>query len=181
MKRVLFLAITILGFIFIAAPTAVEYSHQIFINGKPFAKATVVNGVLAIPLEDLAKAGGGTLTLENAGLKLNGGTLSTFVGAHRVDVQGKDIGKHMPGVSGEQKAVKYTVKGESRALFAVQRAGQISSHVFQAGGKNWVPLADVAKAFGSTFTAPANLQPGQAISLNFGPNANSILGMGNFE
>jgi hypothetical protein len=61
-------------------------------------------------------------------------------------------------------------------VFHVQRAGVISKNVFMFNGKAYVPLADVAHAFGGTFTAPqGRLQPGQSLSLNFTVNGDGFL------
>ncbi|HMC22122.1 MAG TPA: hypothetical protein VKL19_09770, partial [Thermoanaerobaculia bacterium] len=70
MKRILVFALCVIGFILIAAPTATEY-HQVFVNGKPFAKAGLVNGIIAVRVRDLATAAGDTVALEH--FKLNGG------------------------------------------------------------------------------------------------------------
>ena len=74
MKRILVFALCVIGFMLIAAPTPVEY-HQVFVNGKPFAKAGLVNGIIAVRVRDLATAAGDTVALEH--FKLNGGTLTT--------------------------------------------------------------------------------------------------------
>ena len=63
MKKALVLALCVVGFILIAAPTAMEYA-PLFINGKPAGQAVLVNGVIAISVEQAAKAGGATLTLQ---------------------------------------------------------------------------------------------------------------------
>ena len=55
MKNVLVFACCVVGFLFIAAPTAIEH-HQVLINGKSFANAVVINGQLFVSMEDFAKA-----------------------------------------------------------------------------------------------------------------------------
>src|SRR5947199_7279134 len=44
-------------------------------------------------------------------------------------------------------------------------------------GKAWLPLVDVAKAFGAAnYAAPTNLRPGESIQLNFTKNLNAEQG-----
>jgi len=178
----------VLGFILIAAPTAVEY-HQVFLNGKPFAKAATINGVLAISVEDLAKAAGGTLTLEDAGFKVNGGTLNALIssysaeGKHKGEAQAKiklsqasvgtDQYKPQAGATPGNKAY---VKVENRPLFKVNKAGAITNRLLNGDGKVWVPLSDVARAFGGVFNqGGGTLKPGETINLSFTSNSNAIL------
>ena len=55
----------------------------------------------------------------------------------------------------------------------------VSSHVMMHNGKAYVPLADVARAFGvANWVAPMNLQAGQPITLNFAVNGNGVLAVG---
>jgi len=183
-KKIFVLALCLVSLASIASAfTLIE--NPVFLNGKPFAKAMLINGVIAISVEDLAKAGGGTLTLESAGLKLSGGTLSAMASipydsAHKhKDAQVKQAStvptdQHLPAVQN-----KAAIKGEGRAtqLFRVNKAGRISSRVFNGEGKAWVPLSDVAKAFGGVFNPPAagNLKPGQAIQLHCPSDSRAIL------
>src|SRR6266496_4042080 len=73
MKKILVSALCVIGFMFIAAPIYMNETHPVFLNGKPFAKAALINGIIAIKVEDLARATGDTLTLEH--FKLQGNTL----------------------------------------------------------------------------------------------------------
>ena len=63
----------------------------------------------------------------------------------------------------------------TNANFKVNRNGRIAAHTLNGDGKVWVPLSDLAKAFGGTFTITGNLKPGQSIQLNFAANPNAIL------
>src|SRR5437867_8774508 len=82
MKQVFVLVFCVLGFILIAAPTAVEY-HQVYFNGQPFAQAALIEGKLLIPVEAVAKAiSGGGLTLEDAHLTINAGKLNALVSSY---------------------------------------------------------------------------------------------------
>ena len=174
MKKILLVFVCLLGFLFIAAPIYIKYeTRPVVSNGKPFANAQFVNGQWAIPIADFAKAFGGTLTLE-PNFQLQGrnrlvALMSNYDTAKKHKIE---LGSAVPGVQGKADgAIILQNKG-----FQVRKAGEVSHSVFTLNGTTFVPLADVAKAFGGTFTAPAgNLTPGQALTLNFGVNGNSIL------
>jgi hypothetical protein len=177
MKRILAVALSAVAFASIASAfTLIE--HLVFLNGKPFAKARTINGEIAISVQELATALGGKLTLEDAGLKLRGGSLNAEVSSYTVKL-GKPSAvptdQHVPAV--QHKA---EVKGQSKpkALFRVNKAGQISAHVFNADGKNWVPLADVARACGGVFNSAAarTVKAGEAFQLNCPSDPSAILG-----
>ena len=174
MKKILLVFISLLGFLFVAAPIYVKYAATpVVTNGKPFANAQFVNGQWAIPIADFAKAFGGTLTLE-PNFQLQGNRLVALMSNYDTAKKHKiDLGSAVPGVQGNTAA-----KGQlSGGVFHVRKAGEISHNVFTLNGTTFVPLADVAKAFGTTFTAPAgNLTPGQSFTLNFAVNGNGILG-----
>src|SRR5207237_5446460 len=62
----------------IAAPIYMnQAATPVFLNGKPVGNALTINGVLAISLDDFAKAVSGVPNLQQAGLTLNGNRLST--------------------------------------------------------------------------------------------------------
>jgi len=180
MKKLSILAACAAGFFLIAAPIYVKTeSRALTMNGKQAATASFVNGQWAIALDDFAKLGGGSLTLEPT-FQLQGNTLSVLLPAvqtankkitqpNKVEASTVPDTFTVPGAAQKQKV--YT-----GGVFHVQRAGVISRGVFMFNGKAWVPLADVARAFGATFTAPqGNLQPGLSLSLNFTSNANGLL------
>lgn len=179
MKRILTVALCALGFLLIAAPIYMNQpTNPVLLNGKRFANAVTINGNLYISLEDFAKAAGGTLTLEQAGFKLQGNTLTantpasfTIKGNVQASAAPNTIGT--PAIKGEGQVAHKHIGANQ--LFQVRKAGGISNGVVIQGGKTWLPLADVAKAFGGTFTAPGNLKPGDTISLNFAVNGDGIL------
>ncbi len=129
-----------------------ERPNPVLLNGKPLANAVKVNGILYIPVADLAKGAGGSPTLEPT-LKLQGNTLTAA--AH----------KHIAGVKYEDVNVQ----------FQVRKAGEISSHVIMKDGKAWVPLGDVAKAFGAIIINYDSVKPGEPIRLNLTVNGDDIL------
>jgi hypothetical protein len=191
MKKVLVFALCVVGFILIAAPTAVEYA-PLFINGKPAGQAVLINGVIAISVESFAKAGGATLTLQPY-FQRQGPRLLATIGTDAIKYKDEAAVKLSPAAVGSVPAVqagvlkqsphpdiKFTtgVKNSTQfQIFRVQKGGEISGHVFEDGGKAYIPLADLATAFGGTFTAPAAnvFKPGEAIRLNFSVNPNAIL------
>ncbi len=199
MKKALVFALCVVGFILIAAPTAVEYS-PLFINGKPAGQAVLINGVVCYSIANFATAGGATLTLQ-PNYQRNGARLMALM-----DEASKGKEKWTPapatgaGVPVQAGALKQSGQGELKQsgqfkfftpapgqIFRVQRAGEISSHVFDFEGKGYFPLADLARALSTTYTAPAaapgatnaaaggTFKPGEAIRLNAGSNPNPIL------
>jgi hypothetical protein len=181
MKRITLLAASLSGFIFIAAPTAVEY-HQFLLNGKPFANAATINGVLAIPLRDFVRAAGGNTTLEPY-FQLQGSTLTTKTTSDGVKA-GKVVDKSSPKLTSERASSDIfaklgDIKGEAASaqrLFRIQKIGVISTNVMMHNGQAYVPLADVVKAFGVANWNGGAVAPGQSLSLNFTSNANAMLG-----
>ncbi len=137
--------------------------HPVFLNGKPFSTAVTINGTLAIPLADLSKGAGSNVSLEPA-FRLRGNSLNAQMGW--------DVKKNEKGVAyKEQKKANV-----SDVRFRVNRSGPISTNLLTLNGKAFVPLSDVAKAFGGVWTQPAGgLAPGQAIQLNFASKPNAIL------
>jgi len=184
MRKIFTLALCAIGFILIAAPIFMNKDiHEVVIQGGRIGSAQFVNGQWVIPIEDLSRAisGSGGLTLEPS-LKLNGNHLTAAATSFDWIKAGSSAQKPQPsagantigGVTGAVPSDQGKV--HSNGIIAIRKAGEISSHVFTANGKTWVPLADVARALGGTFTAPANVQPGQTFTLNFAPNPASILG-----
>ena len=159
MKKLTILALWALAFVLIAAPIYMNQDfHNVLVNGKPFSRAALVNGQWAVPLEDFSRAiGGNGVTLEPT-LKLNGNQLTTSIEGESADHKQKDM-------------------LHSSSIIAVRKAGGISNNVFSANGQKWVPLADIARALGGTFTAPpGTLRPTESLSLNFTSNSNAVLG-----
>jgi len=183
MKKVLTLALSLIGFTFIAAPIYMKIeSHPLTTNGKQFGNAQFINGQWAISLEDFAKAAGGTLTLE-PNFQLQGNRLLAVVPGVQSAEKQRSAASVVPGVAQQKAQGAIILQNKDRGgiilqntAFHVRKAGIVSSNVFMFNGKAYVPLADVAKAFGGTFTAPAgNLQPGQSLSLNFAVNGDGVL------
>jgi hypothetical protein len=183
MRKIVTLALCAIGFILIAAPIYMNNIHEVVIQGGRIGSAQLVNGQWVIPIEDLSKAigGSGGLTLEPY-LKLNGNHLTAspvsfdWIKA-KSSTQKPEASAGANTIGGVTGAVPTDQsKLNNNAIIAIRKAGEISSHVFNANGKTWVPVADVARALGGTFTAPANVQPGQTFTLNFAPNPTSILG-----
>jgi hypothetical protein len=200
MKKALVYALCVVGFILIAAPTAVEY-HPVLLNGKALGNGIIIQGgIIAISVEDLVKAAGGALTLEPY-FRLQGNRLLAEAGVHDVAKKAVTPGTQaelVPAVHPPFKEPPVTYKAsqpgalDTKAgikltpgqFLRVQKSGEISSHVFMQDGKAFVPLADVARAFGGVFTPPSGgaasvhggtLKPGEQIRLNFAGNPNSIL------
>ena len=167
MKKLLTLALSVLGFILIAAPTAVEY-HDVFLNGRMLGRAAKINGIIAISVADISKAGGGALNLEEAGLTLTSNTLN---------VSSRVANEYKHKISDPQKKVvagNAVIKGESHALWRInplKPQGTITTRAFKFGNQTrggveewWVPVQDLANAFGGGLLN-GNLGPNQPIQL----------------
>jgi len=187
-RAALFLGIAS-GFFFIANPIYIKHdAHPLMANGRPFASAHFVNGQWAIPLEDFARLGGSNVSLE-PNFKLQGNMLIGLLlpavdkehkhleaSASSDSVTSVSAGKVAPAPVQQKGAGGIILQNkdaggiilQAGAFHVTKNGAVISSHIFMFEGKAWIPLADVARAFGGTFTAPAgNLQPGQSMSLNF--------------
>src|SRR5579885_3619015 len=89
MKKVFVVSLSIVGFFLIAAPIYMKMeSHPLVTNGKPFSNAALINGQWAVPLEDFAKLGGSSLTLQPY-YQVQGGTLTALLPA--VQTQNKHL------------------------------------------------------------------------------------------
>jgi len=157
-KRIFAVALCVIALTSIASAfTLIE--NPVLLNGKPFANAVKINGNLFVSVQDFAK-GAGAITLEPT-FKLRGNRLLAVAAADtKSDRTGKGKEKWLPN-----------------ALFGVRKAGEISSHVVMSNGKAFIPLADVARAFGATsWRGPVTLNQGESINLNFVVNGDGILG-----
>ena len=181
MKKLLVFALCVVGFILIAAPTAVEYS-PLFINGKPAGQAVLINGIIAISMEHALKAGGATMTMQPNFQRSGPRFLAVMSEASKGKEKWAPAATTPAGVpavqagalkqSGEQGTVKLSpAPGQ---IFRVQRAGEISSHVFEYEGKAYFPLADLARALGNN-TWAGRVEVGKPLQLNFSSNPNAIL------
>ena len=140
MKGSLILAFFAASFFVIAAPIYMKDDTQaLTIHGRRFVNAQFVNGQWAVPLQDLSRAfGGGGVTLEPV-----------------FDLDGSKLSALLPALSPDHK---HKIDMSSNTFF-VRKAGEVSSRVFMFEGQEWVPAADVARAFGTTFTTPATGRP----------------------
>jgi hypothetical protein len=148
--------IALLVFAFALCAVSSGGDHPVFLNGKALGTALTINGVVALPLEDVAKAAGLNLTTE-PGLQLRGSTLTA---------------KFIPG---RLKWGPIILKSSYAASIDINKEGVISNNVRMVNGRAYVPLADIVRAFGGGVWTPGNLVPGAAIQLNFARNPNAIL------
>ncbi len=181
MKKILTVVFCVIAFVPIAAKIFVKNeARQIFVNGKPFSKAFLINGVWAMPMEDVIKGaggGGGGMTLE-PNFKLQGTTLTALVPAvspaehkHKLEAS---AGATTTTLYKDHGGAESKVKPAGRQLFRVNRAGVISTHVFMFEGKAYLPVADWFFSFTGGVFNPAT-QTGDAFSFNFAVNGDGIL------
>jgi hypothetical protein len=200
MRRLFTVVFCVLGFLFIAAPTAVEY-RPLIVNGQSWGNLTIIQGTYAFPLADFCRLGGGTLTLEDLGLTLTDTTLKISSQVYDAFHKHKDTTPANVKIA-DPAAVKIdastykpqapykespvAVKIENIGRWKRQHDGVITTHAIRYGGGVYIPLSDLARAFGGTFTAPAaanpanaatgnNTTPGDAVRLNFTKTPNAIL------
>lgn len=134
-----------------AAPSPLPIPYPIVVNGQKFANATIVNGEAAVAVEEFAKAIGGTSNLSEAGLQMQGTRMVALPAPLH----------YRPG---RQKPGKIVVVKDW------------SSQVITSNGKAYIPLSEIARAFGGVFTAfPRNLKPGETIRMNFAPNPSAAM------
>ena len=151
MKKTFSAAFCVVGFLLITGGVILEERpHPVLLNGKPFANAFMINGVLAISVADLQNAFG-------AAFKQQGTTLSA---SPRDPASGLPTGKRM------------------HKPFVITKEANISTNVLTKDGKFFVPFADVVTAFGGGVFKTGPLRSGQPINLNFAPNANAAFAVG---
>ena len=179
MKKALVLALCVVGFILIAAPTAVERA-PLFVNGKQIGEAVLINGIIAVSVENVAKAGGATITLQPYFSR----TANRFVALGNADTIAKKAENQKWTPSTTPAGVPAVQAGELKQnegawklapvpgqAFRVAKAGEISSHVFEFEGKAYLPVADLARALG--MINGNNTWTGKPIQLH--SSANGIL------
>jgi len=163
-KRIGVATFLIIGFFFIAAPIYMKV--PVSVNGRPAMNAQLVNNTWAVPLDEFVKLFGGGITLE-PNFQLQGSKLVAVSSGG--DMSAKKVQPASAAAPSGDIVIK--IKSPGVGLLKIRKAGVVSNSVFKFEGKAFVPVADVARALGGTFTAPAgNVQPGQTVPLNFGPN-----------
>jgi len=161
MKKTLQAALCVIGFLLLTGDVVLqERPNPVTINGKPFANAYNIHGVIAIKVEDLAKAFNGTPNLQQAGFQLRGNKLTTL-GNFEAVVSPRDAASGLPTGKRMHKP------------FVITKEVDVSTAVLMKNGKNFVPLADVVKAFGGVYNViQGNLRAGQ--TLNFAVNGGAF-------
>ena len=174
MKRLGMMTLCAIAFMLIAAPIYMNQpAHAVFVNGKPVGNAVTVNGVLAISLDDFAKAVGGTTNLQQAGLTLNGNRLSTLP-RH---LQASNSADTFTLASPRDVATGQASGKRQHGAIAIIKEWGAASPLLTLNGKQFLSLSELARGFGGTFTAPARLANGAPINLNFAPNPNAAFAM----
>ena len=170
MKKIATMLFCAVAFMFIAAPIYMNQpTHPVFINGNLIGNALTINGVLAISVEDFAKAIGGTANLQQAGLTLSQNRLSS-----RPMLEASSSANTIGGVASPRDVATGQASGkrQHRPITIVKEWG---ASTLTLNGKQFLTLSVLATGFGGTFTAPRTLTNGAPIYLNFGPNPNAAL------
>ncbi|HEY8132501.1 MAG TPA: hypothetical protein VII12_11485 [Thermoanaerobaculia bacterium] len=169
MKRIHAVALCVVALASIASAAIVE-EHPVFLNGKPFARAVMVNGKLAMSVQEFARGAGVTGNTFDQSFTLNGNTLTAKVKppdmpiVHKVDKASPMLAQHGSG------------GGAGSPVFGVRKAGVISTHVFTINGKAFIWFKDVATALGvANWTGPVTSSG--PINLNVAVNGDGIVGV----
>jgi len=183
MKKVLSLAaVLVLSTLTLSAGTLLQtpatQTHAITLNGKPFAQGVILQGgIIAVSLEDFARAAGAPITLEPQ-FQLQGNRLyarSISSGGDYKEGQIKfDAAAAAPAIKYGAVQAKQRVAGQ---IIAVRQGGLISANVMMVNGKAFIPLKDIVNAFGdgSVRGFTGGVKPGEAINLNSASNTRGIL------
>lgn len=171
MKKALVLVICVLGFVLIAAPTAVE-SHQVFVNGRLLGNAIVVQGgIIAVSVEDISKALGGTVAMP-ATLKIDG--MRLVANAANIDPAAKKAVLPTDQTALKQNQDTTSWKLSPGQFLRVQKGGVISSHIITEGGRKLVSVNEFAHALGmANYTGGTHTGGSEPIRLN--SNSTGIL------
>jgi hypothetical protein len=161
--------------------------HTLFVNGKRIGDVRVIRGIIAVSVADVAKAAGSSMTLEPQ-FALQGKSFTArpkirFTTTTKDKVEAYKTAPPAAGGSGNTSMqdihFAHSVDKSSPLLsqaFQINKEGPISTHVLMDGGAAFIPLSDLARALGGTFTAPAGgLAPGAQIQLNIPRNLNAVL------
>ena len=166
------LSLVLVAFAFLPAFTLVENqpTSQVMLNGKAFARGVILQGgIIAVSVEDFARAAGAPITLEPA-LELQGNRLLA-----RGISSGGDYKEYKVGGVTAAGSSTMKIKIVPGQIIAVRKAGVISNNVMMVNGKAYIPLADVVRAFGdgSVRGFTGGVKPGTAINLTSSPNAST--------
>ena len=138
MKRLGSAVFCLFAFFLMTAPTAVERSRDVYVNGKFLISSYNVNGNQAVAFNDLARlvAGAGNLTI-------NGGKVMTVLPQTQ-----HSTARVLPQENTGPAA-------RNAALLKVKNAVALGS-VFSSGGQQWLLLADLVTQLGGTQALPTN-------------------------
>jgi hypothetical protein len=185
MKKLITILGCAAGFFLIAAPIYMNQPNMVFINNKPFATALTINGIIAVSVEDFAKAvgGGGTLRVQGNRLALiapalqassPAGSSFTPAGAAGGGGSGHNTSAATGGAGAGNNAIGSATGGAGAGKvnvheFTITKTSDTASPLIMKDGKAFVALTDVARLFGGTFNnaISGNLRPGQRIDLTF--------------
>ncbi|HEY8132503.1 MAG TPA: hypothetical protein VII12_11495 [Thermoanaerobaculia bacterium] len=163
MKKTFLAALCVISFVLLSGEAVLqERPNPVTINGKPFANAYNIKGVIAISVADLAKAFNGSPNLQQAGFQLQGNTLATM-GNFEAVVSPRDPASGLPTGKRMHKP------------FVITKQIDVSSAVIMKDGKAFVPLSDVIKAFGGVYNViQGNLRGSQTLNFNVNGGAFAV-------
>jgi hypothetical protein len=197
MKKILTVALGVIGFVLIAGPIYVEtQARPLLINGKPFSQAILINGQWYVPMKAVINGAGGDGMTTGPNFKFHGTTLTALLPAvapteHKVKLEPSSSAATAAEFIPNQDQAQYKPLSTSKVapsgnnFFRVRKAGEISTHVVMNGGQGYISVADlIAAVNGNTYAGntyaggvfnPGTLKPGEAIRLTFTVNGDGIL------
>ncbi len=146
-----------------ATPVGNSRMNPVYINNQKFAVAVTVNGILAVSVDDFAKALGGTTNLQEAGLRMQG-TQLWLIAPTPQTTAARDLQSGLPTGKRMHKP------------FIIRKNYDVCPSVIGYQGKVYVPVANIAQAFGGTLQVNRNtLHANEPIVLSFPPNPNAAI------
>jgi len=124
-------------------------ANPVFINGKLFGTAALVNGTWAIPVEDIQKNVEGRFAVSG-----------NFLRIARDPQSGLPTGKRM------------------HKPFVITKELDKASPIIVSSGKQFIALSDVARLFGGTLAVQSKLPAGTPINLSFPRLPNAAINWG---
>ena len=186
MKKLITILGCAVGFFLIAAPIYME--NPVFINGKPFATALNMHGIIVVAVQDFAKAvgAGGTVQIQGNRLAIISPRLQASASADTVTKVSVGTGGDAHAATGGAGAGTPNPAGAAggggtgrvtTSAFTITKTINTASPLIMNEGKAYISLTDVAHLFGGNFNnaISGNLRPGQRIDLNFAPSPGAAI------
>ena len=145
------LALVLMAAVTPAAPSPMPLPYPVVVNGHAIGNAQMIGGTLALPLEDLARAVDGTVSVAGGMLKL------------------------LPAVSPRDPQSGLPTGQRMHKPFVITKEIDKATPLLYIAGKAYIPVPALANLLGGTYTGPTAPGRGQTIQLNFTTNPRAII------